>query len=138
MNHILDEADFNLPELAACVNVATSVSKVQVRQSSHASRRAAKRKRLIACSAIEMSVQCELEMVDEACQTDPLHALTQRIIPVMPLHDLCHAVQHDHSYSAVNTLPKEESPVAPVSEPICVEFKESDSEESLWQLEIYF
>ena len=107
-----------------------AVSTVQVAQSSHATRRASKRKRLIACSVIEMSVQCEPEMVNEACQTDPLLALTQRIIPVMPLRDLCHAVQHDHSYSAVNTLPKEESPDAPVSEPVCVEFEESDSKES--------
>lgn len=107
-----------------------AVSTVQVAQSSHATRRASKRKRLIACSVIEMSVQCEPEMVNEACQTDPLLALTQRIIPVMPLRDLCHAVQHDHSYSAVNTLPKEESPDAPVSEPVCVEFEEGDSKES--------
>lgn len=51
----------------------------------------------------------------------------------MPLCDLRHVVQHDHSYSAVNPMPKEESPevpVVPVSEPVCVEFEESDSEES--------
>lgn len=91
MNHILDEADRNLPELAACVDVVTSVSKGQVTQSSSAAKRASKGKRSIACSAIEMSVQCEPEMVDEACQTDPSPSLTQ-IIPVMPLRDLCHVV----------------------------------------------
>ena len=129
----MEEADFNLPALGACVDVATSVSKVQVTQSSHATRTASKRKRSIACSAIEVSVQCAPEMVDEACQTDPLPALTQRIIPVMPLRDLCRAVQHDHSYSAVNSLPEGESRDAPVflvSEPVCAEFEESDSEES--------
>ena len=133
MNHILDQASFNVPALGACVDVATSASKVQVTPSSHATRRVSKRKRSFACSTIEVSVQCEPEMVEEACEIDPLPALTQRIIPVMPLRDLCHLVQHDHSYSAENSLPKEESPdapVFPVSEPVCVEFKKSDSEES--------
>ena len=46
MNHILDEADFNLPKLAACVDVATSVSKVQVTQSSHATGKASKEKKI--------------------------------------------------------------------------------------------
>lgn len=64
MNHILDETDRNLPELAACVDVETSVSKGQVTQSSNATKRASKRKRSIACSAIEVSVQCEPQMVD--------------------------------------------------------------------------
>ena len=59
---------------------------------------------------IEVSVQCEPEMVDEACQTDPLPELPQKFIPAMSLRDVRHAVQHDHSYAANSFVPETKIP----------------------------
>jgi len=98
-----DGSNRNLPELNArsvdATNSSTSGSEGQVTQGPHSTKPEPKRKQLaLPTQTNDMSIQYELFMVDEACQTNEALSLPQTF---MSVSNVCHAVQHDHNYACI-------------------------------------